>query len=290
MRCEEFRARLREYLDGSLEEPGFGERVEHEAECPDCRRLVCESQADFDPALDRETAESGSPGAPGLLEGVLARTTGEDCAYIEQRLAERMEEPLEKDLEDRLAVHLEGCLSCRRVRDVLDELPVWYGSLSAIRADGAFRREVMRRTLPAEPGILEVLRALWRKPEAIWEAAVACAMITVFLFGHAVPRYADLSDRAKQVVVSQADIRGMSDTVAEGVAGVVGAGGRILSRPLRVVHDGWGAFERKLIEGSAWVGRTGRDLRAGDSRALLEDFQGVLKPLGVDRDPEPRRQ
>src|SRR5512140_528294 len=149
MRCDDFRAGLHDYLEGHLGEGQFAEMVEHEAECSACHGLACARQSEAaGPA--GETPPEARPRE--LIDSILARTTGDDCLYMEQRLADRTTSPLPNEQEARLARHLQNCASCRRLRDVLDELPEWYGAMSRVKADRSFTLDVMEQTIGRPAG------------------------------------------------------------------------------------------------------------------------------------------
>jgi len=303
MNCDLFRRSLRAYLRGDIPEPAFGVMVEHEAECDECRRVVTEMTAEVDHVGElsfaavaaAETSESDLRGTDSRasdpqrldLGSLLGLTTGADCAYVEQRLGEAPEEPLTKDLLRLVDTHLEACPSCRQLRDVLEDLPRWYATLPVLRADRAFKAEVLRRTLGPEPGFWDVLRALWRRPEAVWEAAVACALVTFILFGSAVGRRA-----AESELPNRASLQGVGSAVGSAVVRGIDDGasraGRVARAPYTLVRDGFDGLHGFSSHASSWMERVVTNFRTGDYEELLNDLRVVLEPIGLYPDPAVR--
>lgn len=292
MNCDLFRRSLRAYLRGDIPEPAFGVMVEHEAECDECRRVVTEMTAEVDHVgeFSFSAAEaSQSPEASSRLDigSLLGLTTGADCAYVEQRLGEMPEEPLTKDLLRLVETHLEACPSCRQLRDVLQDLPRWYATLPVLRADRAFKAEVLRRTIGPEPAFWDVLRALWRRPEAVWEAAVACALVTFILFGSAVGRRA-----AESELPNRASLQGVGSAVGSAVVRGIDDGasraGRVARAPYTLVRDSFGGLHGFSSRASSWMERVVTNFRTGDYEELLSDLRVVLEPIGLYPDPAVR--
>jgi hypothetical protein len=185
--------------------------------------------------------------------------------------------------------HLLACPSCQRLRDVLVELPRWYATIGWLRADRAFKHEVLRRTLGPEPSFWDVVRALWRRPDAVWEAAVACALVTVLLFGSSLqklgfnsdgsgaPPMNGVTERAAFHRVGEAVVRSIDDgtTHAESVA----------LAPYRVISGAVARMRGFSAGTSQWMERVGGELRTGDWGGLLADLRLVLEPLGLYPEP-----
>ncbi|MBK8232451.1 MAG: hypothetical protein IT349_05015 [Candidatus Eisenbacteria bacterium] len=285
MICDRFRAVLSRYVRGELVEPEFGAAVEHEAICSECREAALLA---WEAVEGGETVATTAPLLP--LESLLARTTGSDCSYVELRVAEDLDEPLEVALRARIEDHLGGCASCRRMREILHELPAFYALYPVLKPDRAFTREILDRTIGPRPGFLEIVRTLWRRPEAVFEAAVACALVTVLIFGRSQPDYTVMADRAEQLVSEQlqkvvperASVHGVRDVLAQTGTSV---GDFLAPRDghLRRRVDG---VYTSAVKVSSWMERAGIDLRNGDYQALLSDLRGVLGPLGLY--PKPR--
>lgn len=277
MACSDFRRDLRAYLQGELSEPRFGEMVEHEASCAECRLLVLEASANQsadEPGVERASLRSraragGEPDA--TFEALLARTTGDDCGYVERRLGEGLDEPIDLDLARRVTVHLADCARCRRLRDVLEELPVWYRAVPLLRADRAFTKEVLQRTLGPEPGFFDVLRAWWRKPESLWEAAVVCGMLTFLMFGKSWSTVRDVRGRTEQVIAAQVGINS-ADALSSGINSTYDHALGAFSAPARILAERWNGLRTLVVQASSSMERAGKDLRTGDYEALLRDL------------------
>lgn len=318
MRCDEFERRLDSYLRGALREPAFGEMVEHESDCAHCRQLASERQSGSSIGFSTDFPEGfpadsgmGSPhdsamgslyesaigapydsaiGAPDglfpsdLVEPILRRTAELDCRYMESRLAERAQEPIGADLEARLERHLAGCPSCRRVRDVLEELPAWYSSLSRVKPDRFFTRDVLARTTGRPPGFLEVARTLLRRPEAIWEAAAACALVSTLLFGHLTPDYSATLRHVRPPAAMEAGIRGVGESLREGIEQVRDRAGRLGTAPRQAFRSVLDRVAAESARASAWEARIERDVRAQDWQKLVADFSALLQECGLSHE------
>ncbi len=309
MTCEQFSQRLDAYVRGDLQEPAFGDCVEHEARCSACRDLVLErweavSSAPPGAALAPASTVAGSTtgdstaadltggaagshvaGADFSLEQVLARTIATDCHYIELRIAEALDDELSPEQFSNVREHLHQCAACRRMREILSELPEWYALFPVLDPDRAFVRSVLDRTIGAQPGFFDVLRALWRRPEAVFEAAVACALITALLFGRSQPQYDEITDQAERAVSEQiqrvlperAGVHGVRDLLIHSGASVA---------ELLAPRDGYirrqadHAYD-STVKISSWMERARTDIRNGDYQALLRELEPALRPLGL---------
>ena len=291
MRCDDFRHRLAEYLRGELREPFFGEMADHEAECADCQALACAIQAGEESAGEapagtpdeRSAAAGGAPsaGSPpafstaarSLLDSVLAGTSGADCLYMEQRLSERVDGPLTAELEAHLWEHLAGCASCRRLRDVLEELPSFYAALPSMRADHAFTRRVLQRTVGRQPGFFDVVRELLRQPETIWEA-----LVSMLVFSPS-PVRTGSAVQSPPVSAVQAGLRGVGDLLFDGISQAQSHASGWSEESLKTARSAWSRFLGEMAGVSNWMQRTGEDLRSGNTGGLLLDLDPVLRPL-----------
>lgn len=224
MDCKSFRELLPRYLGGNLAEPDFGRMVEHEAACPGCHRLASERMPE---------SSVKDPGTSWLGE-TLQRTIGSDCRYIEKRLAEAMDSPPDPDTARLVTGHLARCPSCRALAGVMRELPAFYRAFPRLRADRSFVGRILERTsrpravrIPSmgtqqtrwrRVGFLDVLRALWRRPEAVWEGAVVCALMITPFAGQWTVHWFHEAQRTCRTAPQQAGIADLRASLDAGIA------------------------------------------------------------------------
>jgi hypothetical protein len=113
----------------------------------------------------------------------------------------------------------------------------------------------------------------------MWEAAAACALAVVLLFGDRLPSVDDVARTAREV--SQAT--GLTDL--GGVVAGPGEDALLVLGPLRqtlgVARDGWEVLESRAVRASEWSRRVGSALESGDAGGLLREIRAVLEPLGL---------
>lgn len=298
--CPGFRQRLDAYLEGALPPADFDAMAEHEASCPACHEL----------AVDRQSKEApmGPPGE-GLRIGrdVFGRTIGSDCEYVARRLAEipdlaravvrgaaveetgvaRMQSSSTEvtDPEDLTAAHLRRCASCRRLRDVLQDLPAMVACVPRLRADRSFTAAVLRRTSGLRPSVADVLRALWARPEAMWEAALACTLVTMMLFGNTLAERTPGHSAGGLGQLQQAAVQSAGETIGGIGAFVIGRGSAVLETPVEAVRKAYDTVLRQAGSFSGWAEQTRTDLREGDWGGLLLDMRAALSRIGLDPIP-----
>lgn len=270
MQCREFLRHLHDYLRGRVPEPLFGSLVEHETECPVCRATAAEMDVDPSGGLPRSASdESDAP-----VRAILRRTAGRDCRWVELRMADALEDELPGDLSLLVAEHVKECASCQRMRDMLESLPAYYAALPSLRPSRAFTETVLARTSGRRPAFLDVVRALWRRPEAIWEASLACAVAVMLIFGKSVPTVDELTEHVQSV----SQTAGLSDFHPF-------AGRAHILQPVRdTFHAGrnrWTRFEEGAVEVSEWTVRVGTSVRERDMGALLREIRLALEPFGL---------
>jgi hypothetical protein len=278
MLCREFLRHLREYLRGQVSEPLFGALVEHEAECATCRAHAAE--LDVEPSPTSAAVSASEEEVHPVRRRILERTAGRDCRWVELRMAEALEDEPSSDLRLLVSNHVTECASCRRMRDMLQALPAYYELLPQLRPGASFTNAVLERTVGPRPSFFDVVRALWRRPEAMWEAAMACALAAVLLFGKHLPTFDQITHTMEEV--SQATglfgLDRLSDPFGEGG---VPAPLQPLADTFGALQSRWQRVEASAVEASEWTRRVGNHLREGDPAALLREIRVVLEPLGL---------
>ncbi len=280
MDCRVFRQLLPGYLAGRMPEPEFGLMVEHEAACAACQELASEQMS----AAGAHVAGRAEDDLP--VSSILERTLGRDCDWVAQRLAESVDGSLDSRTSDLVRRHVAACAACRALATVMGELPAFYAEYPRLRADRAFAREVIERTTGPQPGVFEVLRALWRRPEAVWEGAVACALLVAPVAGGPILSGFRMAGKAGQVTGQQMDIGEVWDALTDELAALGVKIDRVRTEKGEVA-------QARLEETRAWA-RT--SLERVPSPAALPDTldaripswtQTALEQLGF-RDPAPQ--
>jgi predicted anti-sigma-YlaC factor YlaD len=217
MDCKIFREMLDRYLSGDLAAHLFDAMVAHEAGCAACHELASAMMSAPGVAWNQDAQPGPAEPAAAWLARTLDRTVGADCDYMRLRLAEAVDAPLVPDTARRVDLHLEGCPECAALAVVLRELPVYYDALERLRADDAFAAEVIARTMPARPSWRAVLRALVRRPEALWEGAVVCAILTAPLAGPSMTGWIRSARQAGSQVEQKVDLSSVTNSLGNHV-------------------------------------------------------------------------
>ncbi len=243
MDCKTFRELLPCYLGGDVPADLFDALVEHEATCSTCQELAAATMGGPAGAGRSATVEP----AGDWMARTLDRTVGADCGYIRLRLAEAVDAPLVADSARRVETHLEACADCRALATVLRELPAYYDALPRLRADDAFAREILARTVPARPSVLAVLRALVRRPEALWEGAAVCALLAAPLAGPSMTGWIHSARQAGDRIEQQVSVASIAGSLSSPLS-VAGA------RVVATIGDGRQSIVDGLSRTRARVG------------------------------------
>jgi hypothetical protein len=186
-----------------------------------------------------------------------------------------LDDELSPELVTLVSEHVIGCASCRRMRDVLQSLPALYATLPVLTPSADFVTRVLARTSGAKPGFVDVLRAIWRKPEAIWEAAAACALLLALVAGDRFPSYGTVSEAMQGASAEVASFgEGMTSPIDKETRGKA-------ADLYQGAHHRWQRVESWAVGVSTWSEGVGEHIRSGDSAALLSDIRAVLAPLGL---------
>jgi hypothetical protein len=276
---------LPDYLAGRVPEPEFGLLVEHEASCAACQQFASEQMS---PLSEYAGSKASRPTAEEdlAIDRILERTVGRDCRWVEMRLAEAVDAPLDPEISALVENHVTDCSACRALSAVVGDLPAFYAVYPRLRAGRVFAREVVARTAGPKPGVFEVLRALWRRPEAVWEGAVACALLIAPLAGEPILTGFHMAGKAGQVTGQQMDVGDVWDALTDEIAEL---GSRI--DQLRAKQGA--ASEVRLEETRAWAresfGRVPSPAALSDSLGARAPSwtQSALERLGF-REPVPQ--
>lgn len=224
MDCKTFTELLPRYLAGDLSEAEFSRMVAHETQCETCAALAVTAmddtaadnfatngnQAAIPTADDFTVIPSAAESQDNWLAETLERTLGADCRYIETQIAATFDGEALNELSRR---HLSDCPNCQAMARMMVALPEFYAAYPRLRADNAFVKEVMRLTIGKVPSVWDVFRALVRRPEAILEGALACALIAAPFAGDMPMQIIEKANNARKAIVEQVGLDDISTNI-----------------------------------------------------------------------------
>ena len=173
MDCHELEERLEALLDGDLDGPHRRRCERHLEGCPSCRELV----APF---------AGSAPSPEGLVDEVLARTSGPVCERAESRLCAWLDDELAGADHELTGAHLASCAECRSLAAAMTRLAAELPRLAELRPDPGFVEAVLAATLPVRVRLRRWWAAAWprwvRRPRFASEAAFVATMAMVVVF------------------------------------------------------------------------------------------------------------
>ena len=173
MNCGEFEDRLEALLDGELDGRERERCARHLEACPGCRELA-------DPL--------GLAEAPpeGLLDAVLASTSGSPCGRAEDLLCGWLDGELDGADRELMAAHLETCSGCHALAAAMTRLAAELPRLAEMRPDPDFVDAVLRAPLPVRVRLRRWWAVAWpswvRRPRFASEAAFVGTLALVLVF------------------------------------------------------------------------------------------------------------
>jgi len=203
MDCIRFTENLPQYLAGKLDAIEFELMVDHEIGCDACRQLAAAQMQDSDAGW----LEVSQNSQDDWLTETLEKTLGADCQYIEIKLAQQIDG---EEIDEMTERHLSDCQRCRALGEVLADLPSYYQAFPRLKVDRRFLPEVVQSTVGRMPGMLDVLRALLKRPEALVEGAIACALIAAPFAGDLPTKMLARINHTPQAVIEHAHIENIS--------------------------------------------------------------------------------
>jgi anti-sigma factor RsiW len=173
---------LEAFLEGRLDDDVRLAVEQHLSDCAHCRELTQRLRA----APEDRNLEPPA----GLVETVLAGTTGSVCETARERLCDYVDAELEPFDGELMRSHLSGCDECSTLARCLSRLSTELPLLAELEPDPAFVGDVLRRTLPVRAPtapwadrIADGWRRLVQRPRFALEGAYVGAFALALLFG-----------------------------------------------------------------------------------------------------------
>jgi anti-sigma factor RsiW len=186
MNCNGFGVILADFQGGTLS-PGERAAAEsHLRACDACRRLLAIACGNAG-ILSEEKSRA-------LTRSIIERTSGSACPRVEEQLCSLVDDELDHENSQLVALHLDYCASCKAVADSLKIMREVLPEMAKMEPGRNFTREVVGATSgwrPFRPGLRTRLLTWWnrlvQRPRFSYEAAYVGTLASVFVFGSPVP-------------------------------------------------------------------------------------------------------
>jgi len=269
MNCRGFQNRLDDYLRGRLRGDDLVAARAHVLACPECREVV--------EILETSAASVQEDPPPGLVRGILERTTGSPCGSAHGRLCDFVDASLDPIEAELVRLHLGECGECGALAGALARLAGELPGLAEIEPPADFVDAVLARTLPWRrrlarrlPRLAEIGERLAARPRLALEGAYAGTLVLVLILGPST--LAEAPEWAARLVAPAAHLGQPSrarDRVASGLRAAWGTtGGRAAGIAAEMQDDLASRFERTQ-----------------DARADLRRHRDALLEATLDADP-----
>ena len=193
--CPGLLDRLEAFLEGRLDDDDGLAVERHLSACGDCRELIERLRA----APEERSLEPPA----GLVETVLAGTTGAVCRTARERLCDYVDAELEPFDAELMRSHLSGCDECSAVARCLSRISAELPLLAELEPDPAFVGDVLQRTVRDRSRstrwaarMTAGWRGLVQRPRFALEGAYVGAFALVLLFGIPSSPLADVPRKA----------------------------------------------------------------------------------------------
>jgi len=271
--CRETAERLGRYLAGALGERERERLERHLERCDACSELHAERAA---------LLADGGTAAEGLVEAVLARTSGPACRSARERLPDWADGALEAADADLLRSHLERCDPCRGLAAALARMGRELPLVAELDPGAEFTRRVLRRTAAAArrrrfarrvARVATRLAAWWhdllRRPRFALEASYVGAIALFLIFGTSASPLAGVPRRMLELATLNpvGELRAPGERLQSGVSDRVDrawratrARARSVSSATRETADEVTAFSERALDrlqsdlGTLWHG------------------------------------
>lgn len=215
-----------------------------------------------------------------------------NCCEFRFGLQEYLAGGMAADLFDRMVEHEASCEGCGLLAENTQAsfrgkgrlLPMTQG----LRADRRFVRDVMNLTAGPSPRFLDVVRALWRRPQTVWEATLACTLLTLLLLGDRLPEWNRLGAEHTDRVLDQAGLVDPVRSVRAGLDGSLrraGIAADVAMNGIAGAMSGFTAVRHSLDDQALvffdWAERARDDVRSRGCGALPRELRVVLQPSGL---------
>lgn len=213
-----------------------------------------------------------------------------NCCEFRSRLEEYLAGGMAEGLFDRMVEHEASCEGCGllaqntqasfRAKDQL------LHTTQGHTADRRFLRDVMNLTVGPSPRFPDVLRALWRRPEAVWEATLACTLMTLLMLGDRLPEWNRLGEDHAERVRNRAGLVDPVRSVRAGLDASLRRAGVMTDAAI----SGFTAVRQSLDDRAEvffdLAERARDDVRNRGCRALSRELRAAMQPLGLMIPPD----
>lgn len=213
MDCRDLIARLDDLIAGQLRPSERREAEEHLAACSECR--------DVETLIAAGADERGIEPPPGLLEGVLSRTSGDTCRSAHRLLCDHVDGTLESVDDELLRLHMNDCAGCAGLALALARMTTDLPVLAELQPDERLLADVLARTtrrvkftIGWAARLMEGWQRLVQRPRLAFEGGYLGLIIMVLLFGIPTSPLAGVPQRALGLVRSN-PVAGLRDAGEE---------------------------------------------------------------------------
>jgi hypothetical protein len=177
--CSDLVEQLELVLGEQLPDRELEALTAHAEGCERCREL-----------LEACRGEQGLEHTGGLVDGVLARTSGNACSRVHSMLCDHVDRKLQRADATLVQEHLNYCSGCAQLASVLEELVVELPQMASLDPGPFFASSVVTATRSTQQPdkwtlLLSYLSRVFQRPRFSLEAAYVGALLIFLVFGGA---------------------------------------------------------------------------------------------------------